>query len=153
MTILTSIAPATLGTLFPKTVNTKTTLLPPVVVIKPIAIDGGKSSLVNPFKAIPDRNVPSENVVNMYRSYLYEVVFKGAEPSIAANEIVTLNPNCGVRIVLGKFPGRATMIRTLKRMVFRLKADGDLHFSAPLPHGKVLKSFAEYVVREELQIN
>ena len=156
MTTATIETPQTLGTLFPK--RAALTLPQPSInsAAKTISIDGGKTSLSNPFAQADDQKdstIAIDNSTLMYRTYLYRVVFKGEEPSDVANNIVELNPTCGVRIIPGQLPGRTTMIGALKRLVSRLKADRVLNFSSPLPHGEILEAFALYVLTEDKQIN
>jgi hypothetical protein len=150
LTLSSAVQDQTLGSLFPKTAPT-----PAVALLNPISIDGGKSSLVNPFAPSIDMRESSlaiDNAASMYKTYLYRVVFKDEEPAIVAANIIALNPTCGVRILHGKFPGRKTMLGALKRMVARLIADRVLTFSPQLPHADVLKSFALYAATENLKI-
>lgn len=154
MTTTTIEAPKTLAALFPK--KAPTAQQPSAIApAKTISIDGGKTSLSNSFAPTDDQKdstIAIDNSTLMYRTYLYRVVFKGEEPSDVANNIIELNPTCGVRIISGQLPGRTTMIGALKRMVSRLKTDRVLNFSSPLPHGEILEAFALYVLTEDKQI-
>jgi hypothetical protein len=157
MTTATIQAPETLGNLFPKRAPSTLPQQPSTnSAVKTISIDGGKTSLSNPFAPTAEQQASAiaiDNSTLMYRSYLYRVVFKGEEPSDVANNIIELNPTCGVRVILGQLPGRTTMIGALKRLISRLKADRVLNFSSPLPHGEILEAFALYVATENKQIN
>jgi hypothetical protein len=151
LTLSSAVENKTLGNLFPKT----TAATPAVPALKTIAIDGGKSSLVNPFAPsidMRDSSVAIDNATSMYKSYIFQVVFKGEEPAVAAANIIALNPTCGVRVLYGKFPSRKTLIGALKRMLERFATDRILTFSAPLPHGQVLEAFALYVATTDFKI-
>jgi hypothetical protein len=150
--MITIDAPATFSGLFPKV--EKSTLLIAPAPKKPINIHGGKSALASPFDVQIGLQDPIaiENLVTMYRAYLYRIVFRSEEPSTVASSMVSNSLNCGVRIVPGKFPRRVTLIGALKRLVLRAKTDGELIFSTTASHGEVLQSFAQYALKEELSI-
>lgn len=145
---------AQLGSLFPKT-GTAMLPLSTAPTVKTISIDGGKTSLCNPFAPTLDLRASSvaiDNATSMYKSYLFRIVFKSEEPAIVAANIIALNPTCGVRVLHGKFPSRKTLIGALKRMLERFVTDRVLIFSSPLPHGQILEAFALYAATENLKI-